>query len=240
MRYVASCSFGKDSLAAIIARLERGKPVDEAVYCRIMFDEGISAEFPEHEEWIHSHAIPLLKARYGIKTTIVRSPLTYCEQFYTKYVRSKEKAGLYYGFPMMLGPWCNSRLKVSPIEKWQKTAGDCSIIVGIAADEDKRINRATVDGKTLPLVEYGITEVEAFGICQRAGLLSPAYRGGRQRLGCWFCHNQRVGELRRLRQEYPELWLRLMAMEKDSFRTFKPGKTLIEYEERFAAEGKNA
>jgi len=31
IRYIASCSFGKDSIAAIITRLQRGEPVDEIV-----------------------------------------------------------------------------------------------------------------------------------------------------------------------------------------------------------------
>jgi 3'-phosphoadenosine 5'-phosphosulfate sulfotransferase (PAPS reductase)/FAD synthetase len=235
-RYIASCSFGKDSLAAIICRLEHGEPVDEAVYCRIMFDGHSSAEFPEHEDWIHNYAIPLLKSRYGIPTTIVQGERTYCSQFYTRYARSKTKNGQCYGFPLLKGPWCNSRLKVRPIQKWQKAAGDYLSIVGIAADELKRQKRDTVSGKILPLVDYGVTEAEAFDICRRADLLSPAYNGGRQRLGCWFCHNQRISELRRLRHEYPALWGRLLAMDKDSFRTFKPGATLSDFEERFTAE----
>jgi hypothetical protein len=172
-RYIASCSFGKDSLAAIICRLENGEPVYEAVYCRVMFDDNISAEFPEHEHWIHNHAIPLLEARYGVTTTIVQAETTYCKQFYTKYIRSKGKNGLNYGFPLLRGPWCNSRLKVRPIQKWQKTVGGYHAIVGIAADELNRKDRDTVKGKILPLVDYGVTEAEAFNICRRAGLLSP-------------------------------------------------------------------
>lgn len=235
-KYIASCSFGKDSIAAITCRIEHGEPVDEAVYCRIMFDDEISAELPEHEDWIHNKAIPLLKSRYGVATTIVQSDNTYCKQFYTRYVKSKVRNGQYYGFPILIGPWCNSRLKVRPLEKWQKTAGEYKSIVGIAADEKKRIGRATVKGKILPLVDYGITEAEAFDICRKADLLSPAYNGGRQRLGCWFCHNQRISELRRLRHEYPYLWNRLLEMEKDSFRTFKPGKTVLDFEKRFSRE----
>ncbi|MCL1789894.1 MAG: DNA cytosine methyltransferase [Peptococcaceae bacterium] len=49
MKYIASCSFGKDSIAAIITRLEHGEPIDLALYCRIMFDDTISAELPAHE-----------------------------------------------------------------------------------------------------------------------------------------------------------------------------------------------
>lgn len=67
MNYVASCSFGKDSLAAIVAAERAGVHIDEAVYCRIMFDRETSAELPEHEEFIHCTAIPLLKSRYGDK-----------------------------------------------------------------------------------------------------------------------------------------------------------------------------
>ena len=31
--HIASCSFGKDSLATILLALEHGEPLDEAVYC---------------------------------------------------------------------------------------------------------------------------------------------------------------------------------------------------------------
>lgn len=167
-KLVASCSFGKDSLAAIITAEEHGHHIDEAVYCRIMFDDKISAELPEHEEFIHTKAIPLLLDRYGIKTTIVQGKKTYCQQFFETYKKG-ERAGQIYGFPILRGPWCNSRLKVGPIEKWQRQAGNYTAVVGIAADETKRINRETVAGKLLPLVQYGITEAEAFEICKRGG-----------------------------------------------------------------------
>lgn len=237
MKNIASCSFGKDSLAAIITQIKHKKQVDEAIYCRIMFNDEISAELPEHEEWIHCHAIPLLESRYGIKTNIVQAEKNYCQQFYTKYVRSKKRSGQIYGFPFLKGAWCNSRLKMRPIMSWQKNAGRYTSIVGIAADEKKRIERNTVKGAVLPLVEYGITENEAFEICRNADFLSPAYNGGRKRLGCWFCHNQRIDELRRLRKEHPRLWNKLMLLDNDSPVSFRPGNTLRDYDHRFAGEG---
>lgn len=82
MKKVASCSFGKDSLAAIIVSEEHGVHIDEAIYCRIMFDDQISAELPEHEEFIHEVAIPTLEKRYGIKTTIVQGSYSYKDCFY--------------------------------------------------------------------------------------------------------------------------------------------------------------
>lgn len=235
MKHIASCSFGKDSLAAIICRAARGEPVDEAVYCRIMFDDETSAELPEHEDWIHNHAIPLLENRYGVKTSVVQAERSYTDYFYTRFQKGK-KIGRIYGFPYLRGPWCNDRLKVRPINKWQKQTGEHTAIIGIAADEVKRIARNTGPNKALPLVDYGITEAEAFNICRKNELLSPAYNGGRERLGCWFCHNQRIGELRRLRTEHPVLWDKLMKLDAVSPITFKPRNTLKDFDVRFEGE----
>ena len=235
-KLIASCSFGKDSLAAIITAEEHGLHIDEAVYCRIMFDEEISAELPEHEEFIHTKAIPLLWERYGIKTTIVQAKETYCSRFFTVYKERSSKTGEIYGFPMRQGAWCNSHLKVRPINKWQKTVGEYTAVVGITADEPKRINRKTERDNLLPLVKYGITEAEAFKICERGGCLSPAYNNGRTRLGCWFCHNQRINELRRLRKEHPELWEKLLALDEVSPCRFTSRSTVKQFDERFRME----
>lgn len=236
MKHIASCSFGKDSLASIICRAERGELVDEAVYCRIMFDNETSAELPEHEDWIHNHAIPILESRYDVKTAIVQDERTYTECFYKRYQKGK-KIGRIYGFPFLVGPWCNDRLKLRPINKWKKQTGEHTSIIGIAADEVKRITKKTVQNAVLPLADYGVTEAEAFVICRKADLLSPAYNSDRTRLGCWFCHNQRVAELRRLRNEHPLLWSKLMVLDMDSPVTFKPNMTLRAFDERFQREG---
>lgn len=168
MKNVASCSFGKDSLAAIIVSEEHGVHIDEAIYCRIMFDDQISAELPEHEEFIHEVAIPTLEKRYGIKTTIVQGSYSYKDYFYKQYEKGG-KIGKIWGFPFLRGPWCNTRLKTRPLKKYTKTIGTYTEVVGIAADEKKRIGRKTVQGKFLPLVEYGVTEKQAFEICKRGG-----------------------------------------------------------------------
>lgn len=119
MKKVASCSFGKDSLAAIIVSEEHGVHIDEAIYCRIMFDDQISAELPEHEEFIHEVAIPTLEKRYGIKTTIVQGSYSYKDCFYKQYEKGG-KIGKIWGFPFLRGPWCNTRLKTRPLKKYTK------------------------------------------------------------------------------------------------------------------------
>jgi 3'-phosphoadenosine 5'-phosphosulfate sulfotransferase (PAPS reductase)/FAD synthetase len=236
MKYIANCSFGKDSIAMITERMERGEPIDEIIYCKIMYDDKISAELPEHEEFIHNKAIPELERRYGLRTNIVQSDWTYKSYFY----RMKQKGkniGAIYGFPIIRGNWCNSQLKVDPMKKYQRLQDKCKFLVGIAADESGRIQRALDKGQILPLVDYGITEAMAFDICRKHDLLSPAYRNDTKRLGCWFCHNQRICELRKLRQDYPELWQELLIIDKDSPVTFKPrGQTIAGFDARFERE----
>lgn len=215
--YIASCSFGKDSLAAILVWLESGNLIDDVVYCEIWFDEKTPAELPEHYQWIHEVAIPKLKADYGLETTVIRADVSYIEQFYRKAAK-----GHIYGFPLRQYPWCVSELKRRPLNNFQKETETHKKIIGFAADEGRRVKgRMAEDDIIFPLIEQNITEAQAFEICEKAGLLSPAYNKGRTRLGCFFCPNQPLCELERLRNEYPELWAHLLRLDKDSPRTFR-------------------
>jgi hypothetical protein len=76
--YIASCSFGKDSIATILLALENGEPLDRVVFAEVMFDHsrGISGEIPEHIEWVYSTAIPKLEAM-GVKVDVVRAERDY-------------------------------------------------------------------------------------------------------------------------------------------------------------------
>ena len=38
--------------------MKNGEPLDELVYCEVMFDENISGEHPEHADFIYNTAIP--------------------------------------------------------------------------------------------------------------------------------------------------------------------------------------
>ena len=233
MKTIASCSFGKDSIAAILVAMEHGIKIDEVFYCRLMFDDKISAEYPEHEQFIHNIAIPKLQDEYGLKIVVVESK-PYRDLFYRKFGSRSKREGQFYGFPIVRGPWCNSGMKMQAIRKYLKTFGEYREIVGIAADETKRIEKKTVQCKILPLVDYGITEAMAYDICRKAGLLSPAYEQlNRQRLGCWFCHNQRIGELKALRKNSPDLWGYLLRMQADTTISFKSGATLFDLDKRF-------
>lgn len=85
--YIASCSFGKDSIATILLALEHNEPLDRVVFAEVMFDHsrGISGEIPEHIEWVYSTAIPKLEAM-GVKVDVVRAERDYV-YFFRKYRR---------------------------------------------------------------------------------------------------------------------------------------------------------
>lgn len=108
--------------------------------------------------------------------------------------------------------------------------------LGIAADEPIRIERHTKEDIELPLVQIGWSEAECRKWCEENDLLSPIYTTS-ARGGCWFCHNQGVGQLRNLRHDYPELWALLMKWDNDSPVTFHAdGHTVHDFDRRFALE----
>lgn len=233
MKYIASCSFGKDSLAMILTILEHGLPLDEVIYCEVMFDEHISGEYPLHADFIHNKAIPILEIVYGLKVRVLRDSRTYKEMCTSLRVRGKY-VGTPLGFPMRLGPWCN-KLKMRPIKAYNKEQTEpVHEYVGIAVDEPERLARLTPN-KSSPLADYGITEEMALEMCKQHYLLSPIYQT-QARNGCWFCHNARIGELRDLYRQYPELWAELREIQAISRVTFKQDYTVFDLEERFKKE----
>lgn len=80
--YIASCSFGKDSIATILLALEHGELLDRVVFSEVMFDHArnISGEIPEHIEWIYDTAIPKLRDM-GVYIDVVRAERDYCYFF---------------------------------------------------------------------------------------------------------------------------------------------------------------
>ena len=153
--------------------------------------------------------------------------------FYTVCRGEKSQiAGKIYGWPFQRGPWCNSRLKQNVFKKFQKSSVQ---YIGIAADEPNRFHNLS-ETKKSPLVEAGWTEADCRRWCEDNDLLSPIYTTA-TRGGCWFCHNQGVGQLRLLRKNYPEYWALMLKWDKDSPVTFHAdGHTVHDFERRFAAE----
>lgn len=235
MKHIAFCSFGKDSLAMIIKIKELNMPLDEVVYCDIRFDdEPLSGETQEMREFIPK-AEKILKEKFGINVKHITSKWTFKNHFY----RVKQKGNLIgdnYGFPYVVGAWCNSRLKIEPIKEYLKQFKEPVIqYIGIAYDEPKRYEKQKRKGNICPLVDLKITEKETLEICRKYELLSPIYQSS-FRGGCWFCPKQNLTQLKWLYFKHKDLWAKLKAMEKDSHNTFKPNMTLADLEKKFKQE----
>ena len=208
MKHVASCSFGKDSLATILLALMHSEPLDEVVYCEVMFDDAISGEVPEHRDFIYGRAIPFLE-RNGIKVVVLRSEMTYIRSFY-RVLQKGQSAGKLNSWPLC-GKCCIQRdCKLPPIRAYMRSLGSGVVqYIGIAYDEQERLTRLEAE-KTISLLEkYQKTERDAADICKRAGLYSPAYAFS-DRNGCFFCPNAKERELRHLYECHPDLWARLL------------------------------
>lgn len=236
MEHILSLSYGKDSMACFGACELLGWPIDRVVTAEVWATDTIPADLPPMVEF-KKHADKIIKERWGIEVEHVRSQWTYEKHFYQphKYGNTKvsnpDKDGIY-GFPVRVGPWCNSRLKVSALPRGCN--GDI-VYLGIALDEPSRFHNLT-ETKKSPLVEAGWNESYCRKWCEENELLSPIYTTS-ARGGCWFCHNQGVNQLRLLRRDYPELWALLLKWDLDSPVAFKSdGHTVHDFDRRFYME----
>lgn len=229
MEYILSLSYGKDSLACLGAIKLLGLPLDRIIHAEIYATEAIPADLPPMIEF-KAKADQIIKERFGFTVEHIRANKNYQEVFY-RITKTGKNAGKFYGFPMIRGAWCNSKLKVSTLNKIDKNAIS---YVGIAFDEPKRF-KILSDKKISPLVLAEWTEKDCYNWCIENDLLSPVYTTS-ARGGCWFCHNQSIEQLRLLRKNYPEYWELMLKWDKDSPISFKPNHTLHDYDRRFQLE----
>ncbi len=237
MRYIASCSMGKDSLAQVVVGAENGERIDGILYCEVMYTPEISGEIPEHRDFIYNVAIPKLKRRYGIETEVIRSDITMKDDFYRVF-ESGKTAGKLYGYPTPFGCHINRDCKMRAIKAWKRAQTEpITMYVGIAADETKRLERLK-EGSISLLAKYGITEEEAMRICKKNGLLSPIYKFTK-RNGCWFCPNMNKKELLNLYHNHRDLWDDLVSMQDTpnlAYPFWHRGKTLYDVQARLEKE----
>lgn len=240
--YIASISYGKDSLAMLEVIHAFGYPLTQIVTVDVMATPTLSAYFKEVEEF-RKRADEIILNRYGIPVTHLKSKWTYGEEFYRVRINTKltkpENIGKIYGFPIMRGAWCNRNLKMNPIQKYKNK--NQLWYIGYAADEKKLERQEKIkncyDLRIYPLCNHGIRERECLKICEKIGLLSPVYSSS-FRDGCWFCHNQSLQQLRLLRKNHPDKWNMLLAWDSDSPTKFKPDTTVHDLELRFQLEEK--
>ncbi len=211
-KYIASCSWGKDSVATLILAHEHGEPLDEVVYCEVMFDEKTSGEHPEHREFIYEKVKPFVETRLEVPFTILRSEKTYVDVF--KHIITKgDNTGKEYGFAYPGMCAINRDCKIPPIRKyWQSNSENVSQYVGIAYDEQERLMRMQGTNQISLLQKYGYAEIDATRLCVNRCMYSPCYNFS-DRNGCWFCPNCKDSEWAHLIFNHPEYFDKLVDLE---------------------------
>ncbi len=242
--HAVSLSGGKDSTAMLLLMIERGMPIDAVLTA----DTGM--EFPEMYDHLHRLDDHLYRER-GIRLTVLRHPQGFeylmFEEPKTKpsSIENRQRLGvpLYgNGWPGVKVRWCTGQLKTHLISKEVnrlKKERNALHYVGIAADEPARIR-----DEQYPLVDWGITEKEALQICYDRGYDWGGLYEIYHRCSCWCCPLQRIDELRKLRRHHPELWARLIELDKraiaqfghNALGQFKKDWTVEQLEQRFAGE----
>lgn len=117
-----------------------------------------------------------------------------------------EEYCLRYGIiPLLAVRWCSVQFKRNPLKNWAARHGVDISLLGMAADEPRRVR----DDPTVryPLVEAGIHRPECKRIIQRAGLEVP------RKSGCFFCPGMNMGSRKRLYFEHPDLYDRAIVLE---------------------------
>lgn len=229
MRYIASCSGGKDSIAMTLMLIERNYPLDEVVF----FDNGM--EFQAIYDTMERLS-GILKQN-GIKYTVLRPDYDFEWKMFEKPVNGRK--GFHYGYS-----WCGGRCRWGTTDKLRELRNYCKDAVqyvGIAADEPKRFEKAKHERKVLPLVEWCMTESDCLQYAYDNGFFWEE-NGIRlydilDRVSCWCCANKNLKELKNMHDHLPEYWERLKGLQARTDRPMKgQGKSVFDLEKRFLKE----
>lgn len=182
MKHIVSVSGGKDSVALTLMLLEKGYPLDEAVF----FDNGM--EFRAVYDTVEK--LREILSQHNVKFTVLHPDYDFEWKMFEKPVNGKN--GLHFGYS-----WCGGRCRWGTTDKLRclrEYCADAIQYVGIAADEPKRFEKAKHENKVMPLVEWGMTENDCLQYCYSKGFSwtengIPLY-SILDRVSCWCCANK--------------------------------------------------
>lgn len=148
MKYIASLSFGKDSLAMLLLLIEKEYQLDEVVF----YDTGM--EFQAIYDT--RNIIKELLGKKGIKYTELTPKEPFLYKMLEKEVH-KRNGIIQKGYGLCGGRcrWGTTEKNIT-IEKYLKSqyGQEYKEYIGIAVDEIKRIEKERNEHKLLPLVEW--------------------------------------------------------------------------------------
>ena len=223
MKRVLMWSGGKDSTAtAIVAKLN-DLPIDRIV---TVMPDPFRCELElleKFQDWI------------GMRVEVVEGP-KFEDFFFRVKVRGVNKGGIY-GWPKIRQKACARMLKWMPQAEWHRKNPGHQAIVGIAADELRRMTGVQKMNDVSYLGMNGVTQADARRLCEQHGLLNPLY-GRFARMGCVRCPKQCKAALETVRELEPEKWGWMVEHDTISPVTFRPGKTLSQFMSNAPAEAR--
>lgn len=227
MKYFASISFGKDSLAMLLRLIEENKPLDEVVF----YDTGMEFECIYN---LRNKILPLLEV-HNIKYTELKPKQTFLYTMFEKPVKKRNgTTGKGYS-------WCGGRCRWGTTEKLKAIEKYCKgnyEYVGIAYDEQNRLSKERKVNKLFPLAEWKMTEKDCLEYCYNKGydwnedgieLYSIL-----DRVSCWCCYNKNLKELENYYKYLPKYWNKLKELQSKTDRPMKYNKyTVFDLEKKF-------
>lgn len=206
MKYIASVSFGKDSLAMLLLIIEKGLPLDEVVF----YDTGM--EFNAIYK-LRDKIIPLLNDKQ-IRYTELKPTMAFKDKMYN-YSHKGRNGELKRGYG-----WCGGLCRWGTTEKLKAIDKHCKNnhqYIGIALDEPKRLERLVGTNKSSPLAELGYTEKMALAYCYQKGYSwledGVCLYSILSRVSCWCCRNKNLKELVNYKKFLPSYYKQLKELE---------------------------
>lgn len=234
LRYIASVSFGKDSLAMLLRLIEEHKPLDEVIF----YNTGMEFECIYN---IRDKVINLL-LEHSIKFTELHPSEPFLYSMFERRIKYRNKDGYHFGFS-----WCGGKcrwhtsFKLRAIKDYKKSINDTVIdYVGIAYDEPQRFEKAKQEGKVLPLVDWKMTENDCLQYCNNRGWhwneCGIELYDILDRVSCWCCANKNLKELKNIYLYLPTYWEKLKELQSKTDRPMKQSGSVFDLEERFRKE----
>lgn len=222
IKYVASVSFGKDSLAMLLLIIEHKMPLDEVIF----YDTGVEFQAIYN---IQRKVETMLKD-LNIKFTILKPKRPFVDTMYNYEHKSRKgviKNG--YGWCGGLCRWGTAE-KVITINKYLKGT-NAHQYVGIAFDEKERLKKLS-SNKSSPLAELGFTEKMALEYCHNKGFYwlenGVELYSILDRVSCRCCRNKNLKELKNYKESLPIYFEKLKQLEMKIGEPMKKPKYLNE------------
>lgn len=221
MKYIASCSGGKDSVAMVLGLIENEFPLDYVV----MVDLG--KEFDcIYRVW--NKLCEYMDSK-GIKHIQLKPEKSF-DYYFSEHKVTERSGGTHYGYS-----WCGGRCRWGTAMKKQllnkfysETFGNETICeyVGIASDENKRATITRGNNiKQYPLILWGMTENDCLIKCYRSGYRwiegQTNLYDVLERVSCYCCANKNLGECKSMIEHLPEYWDRIRKMENKIGKPYK-------------------